>query len=368
MPSVEKRGSKWSVRFVVKDEFGKIIGQKRKSGFATKAEAMAAAADLEKASEKGIDIHGDSSTCGQIMEEWFDHKTKAGDIEETTLVKYSSYIDRLESTPIYNTPIRKIGRNALSDLIRSIRDDSGVSVRSAVCYTEPLRFALKWAVETGRIMSNPLQSQRLPKVPKRPQVILTDRDISDLIDECKRTVPNFLIPIYLALYGGLCREESAGLLWTNVKENSVTIVTAVTSTVLGKKVTKSPKTANRERTVTLPKFVMEELRQREHTSPFVCVSRTGKPYGLSTYAHTVKRLADRINARRFAAHEAPMPVPSYHDLRHTHAAMCIDLGFQPKVIQERLGHASIKTTMDLYGYLMPGIQSQIADALDKLQA
>lgn len=59
-----------------------------------------------------------------------------------------------------------------------------------------------------------------------------------------------------------------------------------------------------------------------------------------------------------------MPEATYHDLRHTHAAMLIKLGTQPKIIQERLGHASIKITMDTYGYLMTGLQEAVADALD----
>jgi integrase len=46
--------------------------------------------------------------------------------------------------------------------------------------------------------------------------------------------------------------------------------------------------------------------------------------------------------------------------------MLIHLGIQPKVISERLGHASIKITMDLYGYLMPGLQEAVADALEGL--
>jgi hypothetical protein len=42
---------------------------------------------------------------------------------------------------------------------------------------------------------------------------------------------------------------------------------------------------------------------------------------------------------------------TFHDLRHTHAALLIAQGEHPKVIQERLGHASIKTTLDTYGHL-----------------
>ena len=60
-----------------------------------------------------------------------------------------------------------------------------------------------------------------------------------------------------------------------------------------------------------------------------------------------------------------MPEASFHDLRHTHAAMLIRRGVQPKIISERLGRASIKITMDLYGYLMPGLQDIVADIFDE---
>ena len=59
-----------------------------------------------------------------------------------------------------------------------------------------------------------------------------------------------------------------------------------------------------------------------------------------------------------------MPIPSFHDLRHTHAAMLIRRNVQPKIISERLGHSSIKITMDLYGYLMPGLQDSVAELLN----
>lgn len=48
-----------------------------------------------------------------------------------------------------------------------------------------------------------------------------------------------------------------------------------------------------------------------------------------------------------------------------HAAMLIRRNVQPKVISERLGHASIKITMDLYGYLMPGLQDMVSDIFNK---
>jgi integrase len=60
------------------------------------------------------------------------------------------------------------------------------------------------------------------------------------------------------------------------------------------------------------------------------------------------------------------PHPRIHDLRHTHASWLIAEGVSMKVIQERLGHESLKTTMDLYGHLLPGAQLEAAEAMGKV--
>ena len=53
-----------------------------------------------------------------------------------------------------------------------------------------------------------------------------------------------------------------------------------------------------------------------------------------------------------------------HDLRHTAGSMMIQAGYPPKMLQEILGHASITTTLDLYGHLYPGEMDRYAERLD----
>jgi integrase len=53
-----------------------------------------------------------------------------------------------------------------------------------------------------------------------------------------------------------------------------------------------------------------------------------------------------------------------HDLRHTAASLMIQVGYPPKMLQEIMGHASITTTLDLYGHLYPGDMDRYADRLD----
>jgi integrase len=53
-------------------------------------------------------------------------------------------------------------------------------------------------------------------------------------------------------------------------------------------------------------------------------------------------------------------------LRHTHAALLVAQGEHPKVIESRLGHTSISTTLDTYGHLMEGLDAGEAERLDEL--
>lgn len=55
-----------------------------------------------------------------------------------------------------------------------------------------------------------------------------------------------------------------------------------------------------------------------------------------------------------------------HDLRHSHASLLINQGEDYLVVKERLGHASITTTIDTYSHLYPSKQKNLAKKLDDI--
>jgi hypothetical protein len=57
---------------------------------------------------------------------------------------------------------------------------------------------------------------------------------------------------------------------------------------------------------------------------------------------------------------------TFHGLRHTHATALIAAGVPVKIISDRLGHANISTTMDIYGHVLPTMQRQAADIMESL--
>jgi len=62
-------------------------------------------------------------------------------------------------------------------------------------------------------------------------------------------------------------------------------------------------------------------------------------------------------------HTGPPPHLTVHGLRHAHATMLLEEGFNPKIVSERLGHATIATTMDIYSHALPGMQEAAALAV-----
>lgn len=56
----------------------------------------------------------------------------------------------------------------------------------------------------------------------------------------------------------------------------------------------------------------------------------------------------------------------FHDLRHTSATLALQAGVHPKVVSERLGHATIAITLDTYSHVLPDMQRAAADALDSV--
>ncbi len=66
------------------------------------------------------------------------------------------------------------------------------------------------------------------------------------------------------------------------------------------------------------------------------------------------------------AARAGVKVIRLHDARHTHASLMLKQGIHPKIVQERLGHASIQMTLDTYSHVVPGLQQAAAESFDKL--
>ena len=63
---------------------------------------------------------------------------------------------------------------------------------------------------------------------------------------------------------------------------------------------------------------------------------------------------------RQAVKKSMLPTIRLHDLRHTHATLALQAGVHPKVVSERLGHATVSITLDTYSHAIPAMQEEAA--------
>ena len=63
---------------------------------------------------------------------------------------------------------------------------------------------------------------------------------------------------------------------------------------------------------------------------------------------------------------AKLPDIRLHDLRHTHATLALRAGIHPKIVSERLGHATVSITLDTYSHAIPAMQEEAATLIAEL--
>ena len=61
-----------------------------------------------------------------------------------------------------------------------------------------------------------------------------------------------------------------------------------------------------------------------------------------------------------------LPRIRLHDLRHSYATAALAANVSPKVVSERLGHASVSFTLEVYTHLLPDMQTEAAEAIDRI--
>jgi integrase len=61
-----------------------------------------------------------------------------------------------------------------------------------------------------------------------------------------------------------------------------------------------------------------------------------------------------------------VPRIRFQDLRHTHATSLLLRNIHPKIVSERLGHATVSITLDRYSHVLPSMQEEAARAFDSV--
>jgi len=264
-------------------------------------------------------------------------------------------------------PLANLARGDCRTLIAACRQ-KGLSRKSIENIGRTMSSVLSQAVEDGLLAANP--AFRLGRYYRqgdgmKPEIHPFTRDEAGVFLEAARKHAHRDYPLFLcALRTGMRLGELLGLQWGDVDFNGCFI--EVRRNLVAGRIT-TPK-SGRTRRVDMSQQLLETLkglltsRKAEalkngwgKVPEWVFCNEDGGALDGDNLRHRVfYKVLEKSGLRRVR----------FHDLRHTYASLLLQQGESPAYVKEQLGHASIQTTVDVYGHLIPGANRQAVDRLD----
>jgi integrase len=226
--------------------------------------------------------------------------------------------------------------------------------------------AMKAAVKKKLIAANPLAAvESRPRVEKREICCLDQEQARAFLTEAAGDRLSCLF--VLAITSGLREGELFGLKWADIDFTQGFLrVQRTLEEVRGRFALHDPKTTAARRRVDLPKVAISALLY--HRRRMLAEGQDVR--GGLVFCDRDGSFLRRSNVARRALHpilaRAGLPRIRFHDLRHSAASLLLAAGESPKVVQERLGHAKIETTLNIYAHVTSGMQQEAARKLDRL--
>lgn len=376
-PRYEKKNKEKVVSFRIGASRGKdpVTGKYRYEFRTVKTDswrlARKALVDLQTEISKGTFIKPGKLTVGEFLEAWLNDYCKTSLAPRT--VELYSYLCRVHLVP-------EVGKIAIIDLnsqqlqhLYSKKLASGLSPRTVQLCHVVIHKALKKAAIVNLIPRNPADFVDKPRI-ERPAIHpMNEEDINTFLEAAKQGEYHNLFFCYL--FTGMRRSELLALRWCDVDLLGMTVSVVRSMEYLNKVEHhvrfKEAKTKGSHRLIALsPANVMVLRQQLEYQQnvrkslnlpvikddDLVFSRFDGSPLLPDSISHAWRKLIRRCNLKGVRLHDA----------RHTMATVMFKQGVHPKIVQERLGHSRIATTLDTYTHIVPGLQQAAANGLDSI--
>lgn len=364
---VRKRGSKWSFTVDIgKDPLTGKRKQKTSGGFKTKKEAEKALNELQYEVEKGIWIEPQELKVKDFSLEWI--KNYKLNLRDTTAEQYENKIKNWINPLLGEYRIQDLkpvhGQSFVNQLTSKLKPDTAHKVLAVV------KLILKHAVNMEIIQRNPFSNVTISKPKKKQISTWTFEELNHFLDVVKKYDDFYYRVFTVAAYTGLRKGEVLGLRKSDVDfdNNKISVKQNITETKKGAQVG-DLKTPSAYRQVAIESFLSSIIKEQIKKNNEMKV-KFGNEYednGL-IFCHLDGKIFRPTSLNRpFRAfiERAGVPKIRFHDIRHTHATLLLELKVNPKVVADRLGNSSVKITLDTYSHASLEIQSDVADLFSK---
>ncbi|HEY8308955.1 MAG TPA: tyrosine-type recombinase/integrase, partial [Gemmatimonadaceae bacterium] len=358
--------------------------KQRTETYRTKKEADAREREWLTDIERGTAIDGTKMTTGEYLTYWLATYAKHN-VRLSTYTAYASYAHSHIIPALGAIMLRKLQPVHLQDfyqakLIGGRMDGKagGLSARSVKYLHSIIREALQHAFEQNLVARNVADAVKPPRAVRPPVKVWNGEEARTFLT-ASHSAP--YAPLWLVLLTtGMRRGEALGLRWQDVDLTKGLIrVRQTLVDVNGSVSFGEPKTKSGRRTIELDSKCLAALTEHHDRQTFIRRGWSDERRGLDLVFTTAEgnwihprnvdreyyALLARIERQRVAERpdDAPLRRITLHGLRHTCATLLLLHNINPKVVSERLGHASISITLDTYSHVLPSMQKDAADAI-----
>lgn len=372
---VRKRGNVWVA--VVDLPRDPLTGKRRQKWLPsrrTRREAEQVLAETLTRLDSDTFVEPSRQTLAAFLDEWL-AATKER-IRPSTHATYESMV-RTHIVPYLGSlPLQRLTPGRLNALYSALlengrRDGRGGLSPATVRYVHAvLRKALADAMKWNLVQRNVADQADPPRQRHAQITTWSARELRKFLEhvEGERLYAGYV----LAATTGMRRGEVLGLRWQDVDLDAGRVSISQTLVVVGgyEAQYSEPKTARGRRSVALDPNTVEALREHRERQLLerALMADAYEDNDLVFAREDGTLVHPDWFSDAFLAHAkaAGLPRIRFHDLRHTHATLALAAGVHPKVVSERLGHASITITLDTYSHAIPAMQETAASLVASL--
>lgn len=359
------------------------LGEKKfsRGGFATAADADAALQDALKQRDQQEKFGGKVPTLGVYADAWVEGLKLA----DSTIAGYKKIIrNHLRPQPGHY-PLDKLTPTRIARHYRELeqhgrkdeQDKGGPLSANTVHKAHVVLGAiLDAAIEDGHIATNPAK-RRAAKAPttsqmraEKPELVTWTADqLAAFLAWDRDEKQDELFALWWVIANtGMRRSEALALKWNdlNTTTSQISIRRAINTEDWTK--TKTTKTGNARvidlDTTTVKVLASYKVARAElsfelaRADAYIFGDDDGQPRSPDAMtSRWDRRLKWAARVKKFEH----LPRVTLKGLRHTHATILMELGVPPKVVQERLGHSTITTTMNIYSHVTPTMQKNAVE-------
>lgn len=378
MARYNKRNNKWQVIIELgKDERTNRRLRHTKDGFKTKREAITYATIKENDLLNGLIPNNNKTLLKEFITEWYEKHI----VKTMSINTISNYKSRMEIHIIPYLGMMQLSKIKVTDVQSFYYHliDNNLKPSSAKKIIETLTKCFKYALKMKLINFIPCDIEYFKYDSNNKIKAWNEEELTYFLNNIKNTYLYF--PVLIASFTGLRIGELCGLRWENIDldNNRLYIKEQVINDKISKQLvhTNILKTSKSNRVVTIPILLKNIFHEHlssnsiDKVNNFVIVNRNNtmcNPRNLSMeFTKTVAKYINPIESFKIPSENyKQLPKLSFHDLRHTHATILLKHGENVKVISERLGHTSIKVTLDTYSHVLPSMEEHTALLLDDI--